>query len=289
MSHQKKNWFPRRKYNPVEHIRKRKLSEDDSDSDDEDMSSQMVRCVSNHIYFNAPVTDQTVGKLVEIIEKKNFELSMIKAHELVGDISPAPLYLHINSDGGILFSAMTAIDAIERSEIPIDTVVDGRAVSAGSLISVCGRKRYMTRNSYMLIHQLRAGTIGKFAEIKDEFENCDRIMKKIIDIYAEKTTMNRKQLTTYLSRDQYWDRDTCLKYGLVDHPWEDTMSKRDEPQPAIIDLGQLLAAATSGKGSISSVGGKSADGTSQRDDNADRRKRRRHDTEREPYDLRPRE
>ena len=42
-------------------------------------------------------------------------------------------------------------DLIEKMETPVNTYVDGYAASAASLISVVGKKRYMTQNSLMLI------------------------------------------------------------------------------------------------------------------------------------------
>ena len=68
----------------------------------------------------------------------------------------------------------------------------------------------------MLIHQLSSGLWGKYEEIKDDMENCDKLMKMIKDIYAEYTKIPKKKLNEILKHDLWFDADQCLEYGLVD-------------------------------------------------------------------------
>jgi ATP-dependent protease ClpP protease subunit len=222
--------------------KKRKLDDDDDFYEPLDFygNNNDVRCVGNRIYFNCPVTNSTISKLTRIIEQKNYEYKMIISHELIGTAEPAPLYLHINSGGGDLMAAMSAVDAMKRSVVPIYTVVDGKAASAASLISVCGVKRYITRHSYMLIHQLSSGVIGKYQDIEDEYDNCNLMMDDIIEIYKEGSSLTEKKIKKFLKRDKWWKAGLCMDYGLVDDYIENA-------EPAPLDLvGLLTAAAASG-------------------------------------------
>ena len=83
-------------------------------------------------------------------------------------------------------------------------------------MSVCGNKRYMTKNSAMLVHQLTGATSGKFNEIKDEMTNLNFFMNKVKNIYLENTKLNSSVLDDLLSSDIWLDAQTCLEYGLVD-------------------------------------------------------------------------
>ena len=65
------------------------------------------------------------------------------------------------------------LDLIKNLNNPVHTYVDGFAASAATLLSLSGEKRFMTKNSLMLIHQLSSGFMGKFTEIKDENDNLD--------------------------------------------------------------------------------------------------------------------
>lgn len=169
-----------------------------------------------HLYFSAKVSGSTVEKLIKLINEVNTKFNDCENNKFVKRIKPNPLYLHITSYGGDLLACFRAIDAIQRSRVPVYTIIEGHAASAATLMSVVGKKRYMTPTSYMLIHQLSSGAMGKFWEIKDDYKNCKMWMEKIYQIYTKNTNMTREQLEKYLSHDSWWDVDKCLETGLID-------------------------------------------------------------------------
>ena len=105
---------------------------------------------------------------------------------------------------------------IKKLETPVYTYIDGFAASAATLISVVGKKRFMTSNSIMLIHQLSGGMNGKFSEMEDENENLHGLMDFITKIYLENTKMNEIELNKILKRDIWLNSTYCLEHGLVD-------------------------------------------------------------------------
>jgi ATP-dependent protease ClpP protease subunit len=175
-----------------------------------------VRADGNHIYFQSRVCDSSISKLINIINSKNTEYQKIIKNDILETATPKPLWLHITSYGGSLFACFMAIDSITNSIIPIYTVVDGYAASAGTLMSVVGKKRYMTSSSYMLIHQLSSGMGGNFWQIKDEYINLEMMMEDIYNTYLKHTKMTREELIACLSHDSWWKLDKCLESGLVD-------------------------------------------------------------------------
>jgi ATP-dependent Clp endopeptidase proteolytic subunit ClpP len=165
------------------------------------------------------VDRDNIFELVEFIRKCELD-NIIHAHKL--NLDEIPIYLHINSFGGSVFDAMTAIDVIQSCKVPIYTIIEGATASAGTLMSVVGKKRYMRPNAYMLIHQLSSGCWGKMSEIEDDFQNNKVLMDKIMDIYKEHADIPKKQLGEILKHDLWWDIDQCKKYGLVDEMWNRT-------------------------------------------------------------------
>ena len=89
-------------------------------------------------------------------------------------------------------------DVIKNSDTPIHTYVDGYCAPAASLISVCGKKRYMTKHSALLIHQLSAMAAGKFNELKTEVNNLNSFMNSIRDIYLKNTKIDKDSLESLL-------------------------------------------------------------------------------------------
>jgi ATP-dependent Clp protease protease subunit len=140
------------------------------------------------------------------------------SNQTVADVNIKDLYIHITSYGGSLHEAYLAFDIIKRSKITINTIIEGYAASAGTIMSIAGKRRYMTPTSIMLIHQLSTGIGGKFEEIKDDFENSEQDMKRIVSLYLKECggKMKKKFIEEQLKHDKWWDANTALKNGLID-------------------------------------------------------------------------
>jgi ATP-dependent Clp protease protease subunit len=167
----------------------------------------------NHIYFNNDISPDTVFELNKELRNVDNTISISVA---TMKIERPPIYLHLTTDGGVIYSALSVIDCMNSLISPVYTVIDGFVASAGTLISVNGKKRYMCENAYMLIHELRGGFWGKMTEIDEEYINTKRIMKHIIKIYDERTKIKKKELEGILKKDIIWDIDECINKGLVD-------------------------------------------------------------------------
>ena len=89
----------------------------------------------NHIYYHAEVDRGSVFELIEHIRKAEIE-NIVLAHNMSCD--PIPIYIHINSFGGSVFDALTAIDVIKASKVPVHTIIEGASASAGTVFSVVG-------------------------------------------------------------------------------------------------------------------------------------------------------
>lgn len=181
-----------------------------------DFDDDIVEKQNNHIYFYAPVNQDTCLNLNRQINDMNREL--LKKSIDNGN-NPPCIYLHINSMGGCLFSAFSTIDTIIHSRVPIVSIIEGCAASAATIIAMVCHKRYITPNSYMLIHQLSSGSWGKYEELKDEFVNDTKLMDMLYKLYREHTTMKEKTIKKVLKRDLWWDADTCIQNGLIDKKW----------------------------------------------------------------------
>ena len=126
------------------------------------------------------------------------------------------IHLHITSSGGSLMPTLYICDLIQYLDTDVYTFVDGYAASSASLISICGNKRFITKHSSMLIHQLSADISGKFIEIKDKFNNAEQLMNNVADIYLSKTNITLGHLAYLLQHDIWLNSTVCLELGLVD-------------------------------------------------------------------------
>ena len=178
--------------------------------------NEKIHAELNHIYFYSEVDRQSIHTLINLL--KNAEEYCCTLAR-VTSTKRMPIYLHINSEGGCIFSAFNAIDYIQASRVPVHTIIEGAAASAGTLISICGAKRYMRPNAHMLIHQLSSECWGKMAEIEDQYSNLKHLMIRIKAMYKNNTSIPEKELRKLLKKDLWLDSEKCAEYKLIDGLW----------------------------------------------------------------------
>ncbi len=167
----------------------------------------------NKIYYYAGISRESAVELNKKIgELESKSLTMAKTL----DIDAPPIKMLINSGGGSITAGISSMDTILRCKVPVETYVDGFCASAATFLSVVGDGRYMSRNSYMLIHQLSSNFWGKYSEFEDEKQNLDLMMKTIKNVYKKYTKLPMKKLDEILKHDLMWDAETWLGYGLID-------------------------------------------------------------------------
>jgi ATP-dependent Clp protease protease subunit len=170
---------------------------------------------ANHVYFNNDIDDDTAFALNK--ELRSVENKLLHASLTYGMPSESvPIYLHITTNGGSIHSAFSIIDCMNGLRVPVYTVCDGFVASAGTLISISGKKRFIQPNAYMLLHQLSSGVWGKMAEIDDEYDNLKKLMEHLTKHYVQHTKITAKTLEKQLKHDVTWNVNECISRGIVD-------------------------------------------------------------------------
>jgi ATP-dependent Clp protease protease subunit len=169
--------------------------------------------MNNHIYFNDDITMESVTVLNRSIRELQNDLLILS---IKNDIEPPPIKLHLTTYGGLVYAAFSVIACIKSSKIPVHTIIDGYAASAGTLISVCGARRYIHRHSSMMIHELSAGMWGRMSVMEEKMEDLKKMMEKLKEIYTTHTKLTNKKLDKILTKDSDWYAEECLANGLVD-------------------------------------------------------------------------
>lgn len=188
-------------------------------SDDiSDVSHDKQKFVSvidnNELYFYNDVNTESALVLNKTLSDLSRQLLIA---QITFDLQEAPhIKLHINSDGGEVFGALSIVDRIQSSKVPVHSYAEGLVASASTLISVSCHKRYIRKNTILLIHQVRSWFEGTYEDFNDEKQNMDLIMKVVKDIYLKHTKFTEEELNTLLKRDIYLNAEDAIKYGLAD-------------------------------------------------------------------------
>lgn len=162
--------------------------------------------------FYSPVTIESCVALtayLKTLDMKSKQLKLQYGYTF-------PIRLHIQSGGGMLMPTFYVCDVIKGLDTPVEVYIDGFVASAASLIAICGSRRYMTKHSFMLIHQLQSQSSGRLNEMKDELSNLDFFNNNAKDIYFENSNISQKTLDKLLSDELWIDAKQCLELGLID-------------------------------------------------------------------------
>ena len=189
---------------------KRKRQMNDSSSDDE--ATKMYSEI-NHVYFNGDVTMESAYKLNKCLRSVAQEIKRT-AFETAAPV--IPIYLHITTYGGYIMAAWSVVDCISGLGVPVYSVVDGVAASAGTLISLAAQKHFIQPNAYMMVHELSSSVWGSMSAIECEAQNLKNMMEHIRKFYVAKTKFEKDELDAILLKDVYWNAEECISRGLAD-------------------------------------------------------------------------
>ncbi len=160
----------------------------------------------------------TVNEFTEESAKK-FQDQMSVAQNSGQKVVP----VEIDSFGGQVYSLMSMIAAIKASKIPVATIVQGKAMSCGAILSTFGSDglRFMDKDATMMIHDVSSYAFGKVEELKADAREAERLNKKVYTMMARNCGKPDDYFTKLIHdkghADWFLDSKEAKKHGLVDH------------------------------------------------------------------------
>ena len=148
---------------------------------------------------------------------KQFQNEMAAAHNTGQNVIPVV----IDSYGGQVYSLMAMISAIKHAEIPVATIVEGKAMSCGAILFSFGEAglRFMDPDATIMIHDVSSMEHGKVEEIKSSAEEAERLNQKVYTMMARNCGKKDDYFLKLVHKkghaDWYLDADDAKKHGLV--------------------------------------------------------------------------
>lgn len=159
----------------------------------------------------------------EIVEKLLF---------LENDDPGKPIYLFINSPGGVISAGMAVYDVMKMISSPVYTVVMGMAASMGAILFAAGEKghRYVFEHAKVMIHQplISGQIVAPAIDIKIHAEEIKKTREELNRILAEATGQALSKVEQDTDRDYYMKADEAVSYGIADK----VLKKLDDLQTA---------------------------------------------------------
>ena len=159
-----------------------------------------------------------VNKFDEESAEKFIKL-MSQAHNTGQPVIP----IIIDSYGGQVYSLMAMIAAIRSAELPIATIVQGKAMSCGAVLTTFGEegRRFADPNSTIMIHDVSSMEWGKVEELKASAKEADRLNEKIYTMMAQNCGKADNYFLKIADKkkhaDWFLDAKEAKKHNLVNH------------------------------------------------------------------------
>jgi ATP-dependent Clp endopeptidase proteolytic subunit ClpP len=131
----------------------------------------------------------------------------------------------LNSPGGSVIAGMALFDLLSRlskrggGRHSVSIGAQGYAASMAGILLQAGDVRWIGAQSYLMIHEISAGTGGKIGEMKDDVDFYERICARVVEIFVARSggKISRSTFKRKWQRIDWWLlADEALKLGFVD-------------------------------------------------------------------------
>jgi ATP-dependent Clp protease protease subunit len=129
-----------------------------------------------------------------------------------------PIYLYINSPGGVVTSGFAMYDTMQYITSPVHTVCMGTARSMGSFLLMAGEpgERVALPNSSLHVHQPLGGFQGQASDILIHAEEMRQTKHRVISLYAKHCGRTYEDVERTLDRDHFMSAEEAREWGLID-------------------------------------------------------------------------
>ena len=166
-------------------------------------------------YLSDDINKSTIGELcfnlLYLLQEDDEKDSKEK------DFKREPIKIYINSDGGEVYDMWALIDIMLNAKTPIYTYCTGYAMSAAFQIFLAGGKRFASKHSTFLYHQVYCWRNGKYQDLVEDRVEMDHIQNEIETYGKDRTKITEEKLIEIKEKkiDWYIHCDEALKLGIV--------------------------------------------------------------------------
>lgn len=127
--------------------------------------------------------------------------------------------VHLNSPGGDVFAATTIANALRDQRLTkgrtVETVVDGLAASAATIIMMAGNPVKVADNAVVMIHNPWSVAMGNAAQMRKMADDLDVIRDTIVATYQWHSTLDAKDLVGLMDAETWMSAEDAVTYGLA--------------------------------------------------------------------------
>jgi len=139
-----------------------------------------------------------------------------------------PLFMYINSPGGVVTSGMAIYDTMQYIQPDVHTICMGQASSMGSLLLAAGAPgcRFALPNARIMLHQPRGGAEGMATDIDIQAKEILRTRQNLNQLYCKHTGQQLEDIERVMDRDTFMSAEQAQEFGIIDK----VIDKRPVPE-----------------------------------------------------------
>ncbi len=172
------------------------------------------------IYLAQQVDQSSINSITKSIVEINEDDEYISKLSLIHgfEYKPKPIELYIDSYGGYVYQCLGLLNIMQKTKVPVNTIVTGCAMSCGFIIAITGHKRFAYDQATFMYHQVSTGAVGKLKDIEEDVIETKRLQKFIEEHTLAKTKLTEKDLEKCYDqkKDWYFTAKQALKNGIID-------------------------------------------------------------------------
>lgn len=127
------------------------------------------------------------------------------------------LEIHINSNGGEAFEAVTIYNLLCQFKGKKTSIVDGVAHSAAFIIPFACDHRIMGKGTAALFHNMWTCAQGNATQLRIAADRLDKLMESNRQIYLERAkNITEEEMIDLMEKETILTPEMCLEYGFCD-------------------------------------------------------------------------
>ena len=149
-------------------------------------------------------------------------ISAKEVTEYLADLDVENINVYINSNGGVVDTAIAINNALRRHKAKVTVNIDGIAASAATLITCAGDTVRMPKNALFMIHNPSTIAMGDSEEMRKQADVLEKYKNSITETYLQKVNIDKEKLSELMDSESWLSAEEALKYGFIDEIIENT-------------------------------------------------------------------
>lgn len=126
------------------------------------------------------------------------------------------IVIRLNSGGGDVFQGVEIYNYLKGLKSHVTVEITALAASAASLIAMAADKIVIRTGASMMVHEASTFAFGNKNDIQKTLNALTAIDESIIDIYAERTGLDREEIIDFVKSEKWFTASEAVKKGFAD-------------------------------------------------------------------------